>query len=375
MPEGILDDLVRMARRCERAAKLFDREPVTSLVRRLYDAIDTVGNAASGSWVGYLAGVYLDGLRPARPGEFFDTEWGAVQIGSNRTTGGPWREYGYEEFTAETLSRAGVADLGPLREAAKEAEAAFEQAHSRSVPMLDALLATYGDAAHTELREKVRDLQSNVAPRDFAGLHAPRQSFTRDPRAQQGQLQAPHHVSFRSYVNHLVSFGHQAEEMARLLRHAVTYLETKHELQGKTVAKKDGKVFLGHGRSPVWKDLKDFLQDRLNVPWDEFNREPTAGLSTKERLQVMLDEACFAFLIMTAEDERADGTKHARENVIHEAGLFQGRLGFERAIILLEEGCSEFGNIAGLTQIRFPAANIMAKSEEIRRVLEREQII
>jgi len=88
----------------------------------------------------------------------------------------------------------------------------------------------------------------------------------------------------------------------------------------------------------------------------------------------MLDNAVFAFLVMTAEDERADGTKHARGNVIHEAGLFQGRLGFDKAIILLEDGCSEFSNIVGLTQIRFPQGNIMAKSEEIRRVLEREGI-
>ena len=49
-----------------------------------------------------------------------------------------------------------------------------------------------------------------------------------------------------------------------------------------------------------------------------------------------------AFLVLTAEDEQTDGTLHARENVIHEAGLFQGRLGFEKAIILLEEGCQEF---------------------------------
>ena len=57
---------------------------------------------------------------------------------------------------------------------------------------------------------------------------------------------------------------------------------------------------------------------------------------------------------MTAEDEQPDGTLRARENVIHEAGLFQGRLGFEKAIILLEEGCEEFSNIEGLGQIRFP---------------------
>lgn len=59
----------------------------------------------------------------------------------------------------------------------------------------------------------------------------------------------------------------------------------------------------------------------------------------------MLDQACFAFLLMTAEDEQADGNHHARMNVIHEVGMFQGRLGFERAIILLEDGCEEFSKI------------------------------
>jgi predicted nucleotide-binding protein len=146
-------------------------------------------------------------------------------------------------------------------------------------------------------------------------------------------------------------------------------------MKGKTVARTDGRIFIGHGRSNAWKDLKDFIQDRLQLEWDEFNREPTAGHSTKERLEAMLDNACFAFLVMTAEDEQADGSKHARGNVIHELGLFQGRLGFERAIILMEEGCTEFSNIIGLTQIRFPPANITAKSEELRRVLEREHIL
>jgi predicted nucleotide-binding protein len=88
----------------------------------------------------------------------------------------------------------------------------------------------------------------------------------------------------------------------------------------------------------------------------------------------MLDQAAFAFLVMTAEDEHADTSLHARENVIHEVGLFQGRLGKRKAIILLEEGCSEFSNVIGLGQIRFPRGNISACFEEVRRVLERETI-
>jgi len=74
-------------------------------------------------------------------------------------------------------------------------------------------------------------------------------------------------------------------------------------------------------------------------------------------------------------DEMADGALQARMNVVHEAGLFQGRLGFTRAIVLLEEGCQEFSNIQGLGQIRFPGGNISAVFEEVRRVLERENLI
>ena len=135
------------------------------------------------------------------------------------------------------------------------------------------------------------------------------------------------------------------------------------------------KVFIGHGHSGVWRDLKDFLQDRLTIQWDEFNRVPVAGVTNIVRLSEMLNDAALAFLVLTAEDEQTDGQMHARLNVVHEAGLFQGRLGFEKAIVLLEEGCEEFSNVHGLGQIRFPKGNIAVKFEEIRRVLEREGMI
>jgi predicted nucleotide-binding protein len=89
----------------------------------------------------------------------------------------------------------------------------------------------------------------------------------------------------------------------------------------------------------------------------------------------MLDAAAIALLLVTGEDELKDGTVQARMNVVHEAGLFQGKLGFTKAIILLEEGCEEFSNIQGLGQIRFPKGNIQAAFEEIRRVFAREEII
>src|SRR5205085_9733676 len=117
------------------------------------------------------------------------------------------------------------------------------------------------------------------------------------------------------------------------------------EILTKTDVTKKNKIFIGHGRSSCWEQLRDFLRDRLAVDWEEFNRISVAGVSTQERLQTMLENAAFAFLVFTAEEERKGGMLATRDNVIHELGLFQGSLGFKRAVILLEEGCSEFSNI------------------------------
>ena len=98
-------------------------------------------------------------------------------------------------------------------------------------------------------------------------------------------------------------------------------------------------------------------------------RDP-ALLARKER-RGRYDESPGAFLVHTGEDEVGE-TKRARENVVHEAGLFQGRLGFKKAIVVLEEGCNQYSNIAGLTQIRFPRGSIRNAFLEIREVIDRE---
>lgn len=153
------------------------------------------------------------------------------------------------------------------------------------------------------------------------------------------------------------------------------FSEQLERLSSSTISGRGKQIFIGHGRSADWREFKDFLADRLGLPWEEFNRTPVAGNTTSDRLKEMLDTSVFAFLIMTAEDEHADTTFHARPNVIHEVGLFQGRLGIHRAIILLEEGCAEFSNIIGLSQIRYPRGRIGACFEDVRRVLEREGVI
>jgi predicted nucleotide-binding protein len=130
------------------------------------------------------------------------------------------------------------------------------------------------------------------------------------------------------------------------------------------------KIFIGHGHSDAWRALKDFIVEDLHLTYDEFNRIPTAGKATVARLQAMLDDAAFAFLVLTGEDKLEDKKAlQARLNVVHEAGLFQAHLGFEKAIILLEDGCEEFSNIHGLGHISFRRGSIKSAFQEVRDVL------
>ncbi len=178
-----------------------------------------------------------------------------------------------------------------------------------------------------------------------------------------------HKDDISGWINDLESIYEQLEIYEELPNN------TQQAVNNSPINNENKKYFIGHGGSPVWRELKDFLENKLGLPYEEFNRIPQAGKTTSNRLKEMLESCCMAFLIMTGEDEHTDGTLHARRNVIHEIGLFQAQLGYERAIILLEDGCKIFSNIQGITYIPFPKGNIRAAFEDIRDVLERESII
>lgn len=131
-------------------------------------------------------------------------------------------------------------------------------------------------------------------------------------------------------------------------------------------------VFIGHGRSLQWRDLKDHLHEKHHYKVEAYETGARAGHSIRDILEEMVAKSSFAVLVLTAEDEQTNGGLRARQNVIHEAGLFQGRLGFPRAIMLLEAGVEEFSNVQGVQYIQFSRENIKETFGEVLATLRRE---
>jgi len=134
-------------------------------------------------------------------------------------------------------------------------------------------------------------------------------------------------------------------------------------------------VFIGHGRNALWARVQIYLERELGVATVGYESESRVGSSIITVLEDMLTRASFAVLVLTAEDETKSGSMRARQNVVHEAGLFQGRLGFTRAIVLKQEGTENFSNIAGLQYVSFTEGHIEQTFYELRRVLDREGVI
>ena len=166
-----------------------------------------------------------------------------------------------------------------------------------------------------------------------------------------------------------VSVAHSKREV---ISRVFSVFEQNLEASRIIVPKEPLQIFVGHGHDSHWKELKDHLHEQHDFKVISYEIGPRAGLSVKEVLSSMLNESSFALLLLTAEDEDAYGELHARDNVIHELGLFQGKLGFTRAIAVVEEGIKEFSNIYGLNQIRFGKGRIRETYGDILATIKRE---
>jgi predicted nucleotide-binding protein len=132
-------------------------------------------------------------------------------------------------------------------------------------------------------------------------------------------------------------------------------------------------IFLGHGgQDKEWLELLHDLQSQHELSVEAFETGARSGHSIRDILQGFLGNNTFAIVIFSKADELADGGFVPRQNVVHEAGLFQGRLGFSRVLMLVEKGAQLFSNIDGVQYVEYTAGNMKGSVGAILATLRRE---
>ncbi len=137
-------------------------------------------------------------------------------------------------------------------------------------------------------------------------------------------------------------------------------------------SKIDRTVFVSHGRGHLYLTVVQFLDKQLGLVPLAFGDEPIGGFHNVSLLNDYLDRSRFAVIVATGDDAAVDGSRLLRPNVIHEIGLFQGRLGFEKVAIMRQDHAGPFSNLDGYQELRFKGDDIEGKFEDLRGMLRRE---
>lgn len=113
------------------------------------------------------------------------------------------------------------------------------------------------------------------------------------------------------------------------------------------------KVFLTHSsHNNMWREVQDRLLSlrTRTVEVVEFNSDLPYGQSAFQRIEEAAEGVNLAVILMTRDNDAGD----PRLNVVHETGYFQGKLGRERTLLLIEKGVTrDLSNIHGLQGFEF----------------------
>ncbi len=225
-------------------------------------------------------------------------------------TSGDWQAYYPDGVQQIIYEKAGNPDLTLARQMREEGSRLFEDKRSDIISILETALSSLQDAFLIGLKAQLEKKQISTAY-DFIETRKPRRPVYQDAirfiAAEAKGIRLPAHIAVLSEVFSIQNPETVCEELADIAKRAASHL-TRAERSRKRSELIGRNVFIGHGRSLLWRELKDFVQERLKLPWDEFNRVPVAGVTNIARLSEMLDAAAIAFLILTGEDEQADGT-------------------------------------------------------------------
>ena len=251
---SVSDELFEVARRFERAAAPGGDPKVSRPIQARVDAANRVAAAHSGSWLGYHSRVYQEKLE-ARPGAVFDNQWGLTRydLGDSRGTRG---EFDPEVVRAHIRSASGEADFGAIEQAARASYQLFDEARSELVSTLHAYDAG-PDSYLGKLLEEAEKLDS-LSERDALLAFRPSGQFmTRDTVAITAGVQTPPHIEVLAEMVELTTVFDAAGRGRDIASRAASHIERIERRRARS-GRVGTTVFIGHGRSPLWRELKDF---------------------------------------------------------------------------------------------------------------------
>lgn len=183
-------------------------------------------------------------------------------------------------------------------------------------------------------------------------------------------------ISFggRDYQAERNAYSREFRETVSLLKSAIAELRRDLEdLGGAPIAgassgvpKVHGdNVFIVHGHDNEPKEAVARLLPLLGLNPIILHEQANKGRTLIQKFREVAADAGFAVVLLTPDDQMADGRKRARQNVILELGFFLGALGPERVVAIVKGDVERPSDFDGVVYLPYDAGWKAALATEL----------
>lgn len=138
------------------------------------------------------------------------------------------------------------------------------------------------------------------------------------------------------------------------------------------------RIFIIHGHDEAkWRELRDLLEDRLNLKTIVLKEEPGAGETLIRKFEDFAHGCGYAFALLTPDDfvdKEGKSYFQARPNVLFELGWFYGHFSRDRVCIVKKAETVMPSDLSGILSIDFHK-NVSEGLAQIQDELERVGVI
>ncbi len=129
-------------------------------------------------------------------------------------------------------------------------------------------------------------------------------------------------------------------------------------------------IFLSHGKSPLWQEVANYIEQKLAHEVVEFTEGVNQGRTVIQKLEQDTEECAFGIIVLTADDETGSGSPRSKEKILHEIGYCQGTFGRENLLVLKQDGVEEFADLAGVIYVPFTGNEIKSTFSRLQTEIE-----
>src|SRR3972149_10092992 len=220
--EEILKELIEISIKCEETIKLFESDEIESTVTNLQNAINEVGKARSGSWLGYHSLVYYKDFKTPPAGCHFSSEWGFGDYFSNPTTG-DWVEYTVEYIEKVIMRKAKNPNIELIKETSQKGKEIFEDCKEKFLINIEALLTVQHNSFLESIKEESSKIKIITQVEMIKYLTPKGQFITRDSLAMSQGIKTPPHLGIYCELQSYLYPKEALEDLLKLVNRTHSY--------------------------------------------------------------------------------------------------------------------------------------------------------